>query len=122
MTITLPLPPRDLKPNRRGSLWAYRRAAKAYRRDAFFAAKAALHGAEPPRLQKATVRALYYHRRMTDKMDPDNAIACLKPAIDGIVDAGILVDDREIMLLPVQRRMDRESPHLEIEIRPAVSE
>lgn len=121
MTISLPLPPRDLLPNRRGSLWAYRRAAKAYRRDAFFAAKAALHGHTPPQLAHAKVRARYYHRRISDRMDPDNSIACLKPAIDGLVDAGILVDDREITLLPIQRGLDKDHPHLDIEVTPADS-
>lgn len=51
------------------------------------------------------------------KRDRDNFSAMLKSARDGIVDAGLLVDDSGLIQHPVTFKIDREHPRVEMEIR-----
>jgi len=69
---------------------------------------------DPP-YHEVTLQATYYHscRR---RRDPDNHIAKLKYAIDGLVIGGLLVDDDKITLKPVQFAIDKEHPRLELSI------
>lgn len=114
--IVLRLPPKSLSPNRppasRGGRMAKARDAKRYRRSAW------AHGcqqrpAEP--WERATVRATFYHatRRRRDDV---NHLAMLKPAYDGLVDAGVLVDDdaEHLTTLPAAFEVDRERPRVEL--------
>ncbi len=114
--VILPLPPRMLRPNARPSCWQARaRAVKQYRRDAYYAARKA-NGHARPLLEQATVHAFYYHRDKRGILDPDNALATLKAAIDGLVDAGLLAGDREVTYLPVVQLVDRKEPRVELEV------
>jgi hypothetical protein len=95
--------PDALWPNRaRGRLWAYRKAAKRYRWEAKICALRELRGDRPRHTCPAFLRILFAKRRGKFP-DADNVIAALKPAIDGIVDAGILADDRTIAGVPSVR-------------------
>ena len=50
-------------------------------------------------LRAATLEATFFvktHRRR----DPDNLLASLKPLVDGLVDAGVLVDDDRLTFAP----------------------
>jgi len=38
---------------------------------------------------------LHYIPKQERRRDPDNLIACLKPLVDGLVDAGVVADDTE---------------------------
>ena len=99
VSLDLPWPPAELNPNVRGH-WAARREATAlYRRECFVAAKDALNRAARikapmplplPAPVSATVTFWMPDRR---RRDLDNLLAAMKPAWDGLVDAGLLADD-----------------------------
>lgn len=94
ITIEVPqLPPADLNPNARLSHWAERhRAAKAFRK----AAWAMAYNANPQHevlFQKARVKVHFVAANYVNIPDPDNAVAMMKPALDGCVDAKIIPDD-----------------------------
>jgi len=115
--ITLPLPPSILSPNRpTGSIGGRMRRAKAterYRKLARRAAEAEMVESGP--WQKATVKAAFYHG-VDRRRDDVNHNAMLKPAYDGVVDAGVLVDDdhKHLTTLPAEFRIDRDCPRVEL--------
>lgn len=115
ITVTLPLPPKELDPNGRHHWRAKMAPKRRYRCGAMFAALKQGGFTQP--LQRARVRIRYYHKTKTFK-DPDNIIACLKTAIDGLTDAGVFTDDRDLTYLPVERFKDKANPRVEIEITP----
>lgn len=83
LTITAPISMND-----RGH-WRGRAAKlKRVRGDAFTAAKIA----RIPALDGFTVE-LHYAPRDKRRRDPENLIATLKPFVDGLIDAGVAVDD-----------------------------
>ena len=90
-------------------------AAKRYRRIAREATESA--GIESGPWEKATVRAVFYHKQ-SRRRDDVNHLAMLKPAYDGIVDADLLVDDDSAHLttLPANFRIDRELSRVELTI------
>ncbi len=69
------------------------------------------------RCSLASLRIDWYHptRRLLDR---DNIIASSKAYIDGIVDAGVLSDDRDVTFEPVGRFVDKANPRVEITITP----
>lgn len=119
-TIILPLPPRVLSPNAhaggsmRGRMMRAA-ASKRYRRLAEAAAEAARVESGP--WERATVAARFFHAT-NRRRDDVNHLAMLKPAYDGIVDAGILVDDdsKHLTTLPPSFDVDRENPRVELTI------
>ena len=116
MTITLPLPPQHLKPNSRSHWRAKAKAVAQYRSDARYAAMAAAYDCQQIEcFAAATVRIRAYWPT-TRKMDPDNLIASMKAAFDGLTDAGIWLDDRELTLLPCLQDKDAADPRIEIEV------
>ena len=117
-TIILPLPPSILSPNHppcsRNGRFAHAAAAKRYRRLACEATKA--EDIAGP-WERATVAATFFHK--TDRRRDDvNHLGMLKPAYDGIVEAGLLVDDdsEHLTTLPAQFRIDRENPRVELRL------
>ena len=99
VSLDLPWPPADLNPNRaRGLHWGARREASAvYRRECFVVAHQAIlgrirhsHNLPLPAPVSATVTFWMPDRR---RRDLDNLLAAMKPAWDGLVDAGLLADD-----------------------------
>ena len=114
--IFLPLPPRALSPNARIH-WAIKaRATKAYRRTCYIMALAAPRTTGKPRWSHAIARATFYHAQRR-RRDGDNLLASLKAAFDGIVDAGLLLDDAGLTHLPVRQEIDRDNPRVEILIK-----
>lgn len=63
------------------------------------------------------LQATYYHN-CKRRRDPDNLVALLKYPIDGLVVSGLLVDDDQITLKPVQRLIDKDNPRLELTVSP----
>jgi crossover junction endodeoxyribonuclease RusA len=119
LTITLPLPPRELNPNARCH-WAKKaKAVKEYRRRAWALARKAMR--TPPRWKEAEARAVFYwpDRRRRDR---DNAQASLKAAWDGITDAGMLEDDSGLTHRPCGWHVDRKNPRVELTITPTRAE
>ncbi len=118
-TIVLALPTPRLWPNfhpwsRKGAL-AKMRETKRYRKNAANLTLEALCRAKP-RWKRATEQATFYFvdRRWPDK---DNCLGAIKNGLDGMVDAGLLADDRDLTHLPVIRRVDREHPRVVVEVR-----
>jgi Holliday junction resolvase RusA-like endonuclease len=100
MTISVVVPGIPPSPNQtRREHWARRAAeAKRWKRDTYLAAVSARNalltrypGVILP-LTEARVRCVIVTKSAV-RRDPDNAIASMKPLIDGVVQAGILADD-----------------------------
>ena len=113
LTVTLELPPQNVRPNSRPHWRAKAKAVQDYRAKALAAAQEALGGKYPPYLEAALVHIKFYNKTAR-KMDGDNIIASMKSAIDGLTDAGIFDDDREVMYLPPLREKDKDNPRIEL--------
>ena len=115
--LVLPLPAATLSPNVRVH-WS--KKAKAVRNARMMAYIYSRQG-QRPGWPTATARCVFYHcdRR---RRDTDNLLASLKAAFDGITDAGIVVDDVGLTHKPVERRVDRNNPRVEIIIEPKEAE
>lgn len=94
LTITLPLPGRVLSPNyrpaSRGGAIGRAVAAKRYKSLAADAVNAQRLETIP--WPAASLTIAFYHPQKR-RRDPDNALASLKAAIDGLVVAGLVPDD-----------------------------
>jgi Holliday junction resolvase RusA-like endonuclease len=70
-----------------------------------------------PAWVEATARVVFYAKDAR-RRDRDNILASMKPAFDGLVDAGILADDEGLTHAPVRIEIDRKNPRVEITIEP----
>ncbi len=115
--IILPLPKRVLSPNcpvfsRQGRM-AKAAATKKYRKMAKEATEDAQVNTGPWSL--ASVAVVFFHK-VKRRRDQDNAMGSLKAAYDGIVDAGLIVDDdwehlqRELPTFEI----DKKNPRVEL--------
>jgi len=117
--VILPLPPACLSPNRpigsRGGRFKRAAAAKKYRRQAQEATEAMAIDTAP--WEQASVKATFYHSQKR-RRDDVNHLAMLKPAYDGIVEAGLLSDDDSEHLATVTPSflIDRKHPRVELEV------
>lgn len=112
LVVTLRLPPRILSPNARPHWAAKARAVRQYREAAYLLALAE----RPPRpMRRARVTATFYFPSRR-RRDPDNLLASLKPAFDGLADAGVVTDDSGLIHMPVEQRVDRRNPRVEIAV------
>jgi len=104
-TLSLPWPPSEVNPNRSRKLpwWKLRgrdRSGRAtgavtvYREHCFYLARNYMntHGLRDALAAPVTVDITFFPPDRRER-DPDNLIASLKPAIDGLVDAGLLAGD-----------------------------
>jgi len=113
LEIELPLPPREASPNNHSSRLARMRAIGGYRaavgviaRQA--AATAGWRGDRPVRMS-LTFRLRGGADGHYRPGDPDNALAACKPLLDGLVDAGVIVDDSWLWLEIGSIRCDRDA-------------
>ncbi len=119
VTVILPIPPRRLSPNcsfaTRGGRFAKMAATRKYRTLAKEAVEAACVESGPWERAVATVTFYWPDNR---RRDEDNAVASLKAAYDGLVEAGLVVDDdsrhlrREMPIFAV----DKAHPRVEMVI------
>lgn len=117
ITIVLPYPPTELWPNKCSYFGMKKAKTKAQYR---LIAKLAAMGAKPrgfQPLKEAEAQVTYYSAQKR-RRDADNALATLKGAFDGIVDAKVLEDDHGLRHAPVAFCVDKENPRVEISIRP----
>lgn len=116
LTITLPLPPKELSPNARVHWRVKALKVKGYRQAAMEEAMVAARDArmEAP-FSWVRIKATFFHTQNRGR-DADNALASLKSAFDGLADAGIVTNDRKITHEPVEFMVDRERPRVELEI------
>lgn len=113
--VTLSLPPKELSPNARVHYMAKARAAKAYRSLAWAAACEQIGRHDAPQWEVATEQAIFYFKS-NRRRDRDNLLASLKPAFDGLADAGVIADDSGFTHLPVIIKKDTSRPRVEIAI------
>ena len=91
VTVEIPIPPPQLKPNARVHYMAKAKATKKHRAVVGMLALAARPLHHKP-FAACSIRAEFYFKQRR-RRDPDNLIAWLKSAFDGLRDAGIIVDD-----------------------------
>lgn len=125
LTLEVPLPPLAASPNRHEHRMTAAREAQAYRR--FVAAVASEARAESgwPNGRRARLSLTFLLARARGPGqagryrpgDPDNALAACKGLLDGLVDAGVLVDDSWGWLEIGAVRCDRErGPGILVEV------
>jgi Holliday junction resolvase RusA-like endonuclease len=115
--ITLQLPNRSLAPNGRTHWRVKARATRTYRQVAHYYTAAEMQAnAVAGGWTAAEVEAAFWFP-MNRGRDADNLLASLKAAFDGIADAGLVSNDRQLTYLPVRQAIDRERPRVEITIR-----
>lgn len=90
LRIELPLPPRELSPNARVH-WSVRNRATQEAKDLVVCAVLEQQARGKP-LDHATVKLTFIKPRR-GRRDKDNLIAAAKPYMDGLVLAGVIVDD-----------------------------
>ena len=95
LRVELPYPPAGLSPNSRLHWRAKAQLTAHYREDAGWAAiKARSDATRDNWLLRPPVEAhVVFYVPDKRRRDQDNLLAMLKPAWDGMVDAGLLVDD-----------------------------
>lgn len=103
ITIELPLPPKEMRPNARCHWRAKMGPKKQQRHEAWLGAMSALNGARPPKWELAEVQATFYSAR---KSDSDNLVAWCKATSDGLEDAGIVANDSGFIWLPPKQVLD----------------
>lgn len=116
LTLQLPLPARQLSPNARVHWSGKRRAVKEARAAAREESRRVMGDAgmrSAPRWEKATYRCVFF---LPDarKRDADNLMASLKSYLDGIADAGVVVNDSGLWPERPEMRVDRRMPRVEI--------
>lgn len=99
--ITLGLPPRELSPNVRANWPAKARATRKYREYAWAVTLSKIGRRIAPQWKRATVQATFFFQTKR-RHDKDNLLANLKPAFDGIADAGLVENDAGLIHLPVE--------------------
>lgn len=114
LTITLPHPPDEVKPNGRAHFLTKSKATNAYRRAAWAITREAVKG-QPPRWKRANVLVRAYFKTASFP-DPDNLIASLKACFDGIADAGVIANDKDLWPLRPQFAKDAQNPRIELTI------
>lgn len=116
VTITVDPPPQQVKPNVRCHYMSKANATSKYRAHAKEQAMAACYDEdvrEP--ISEAKVEITFYHKTRL-YMDRDNILASLKAVFDGFSDAGLWLDDRECIFMPVARDKDAQNPRVEITV------
>lgn len=116
ITIVLPLPHRALSPNARTHWTVKAGVTKKARRLACEAVLAEDVKTAPWHQVEATESFYYPNQRNRDER---NAVAMLKPTYDGIVDAGLILDDNHATLQhgPPTFQIDTQNPRVEITIK-----
>jgi hypothetical protein len=118
LTFQLPLPDRRLSPNARTCRAVKWQAVKAARAAARIEAVRVLEGCPPPRWGKAKLHPAVFLGPRNRQPDPDNLIASLKSYIDGLADAGIVRNDKDLWpARPTFTRVEK-FPRIEITIIP----
>lgn len=114
--LSFTTPPLSL--NDRGQTAGARRAKSAAAKTIKDEVHVRCKAAKIPPLDTIHVR-LHWVPSMNRRRDPDNMVATLKPCIDGIVAAGVVVDDHQEIVdwsRPLIHPPDRTKPRMWLEI------
>lgn len=112
ITITLPTPDKRLHAHAKGDRRAKSAATKQWREMAYMLAKQQVKG-EP--WEAAFISYRFYFPDNIHR-DAANAIQSMKPAIDGVVDAGLIAGDnwQRLRIAEVWCGIDRDRPRTEL--------
>ena len=114
ITITIPIPHKALSPNARVHHMAKATKVRAARRTAHTLCIATVgHGAM---LWTDAISTVVWYTKTATHPDPDNALAMLKPYFDGMADAGVLANDRNLSHNPIRFEKDKANPRVELTI------
>lgn len=116
--MSFPLPPKEIHPNARGKNWRAKARYIAKRRkevgELAFLQLRQIGWMTRPQWKCAAV-TIYAYLPTAHRHDQDNLLAWMKSTIDGLTDAGLFDDDKEIAYMPSIQNTDRDNPRLEIE-------
>lgn len=117
VTIVLPLPSPYLHPNkqprtRKGHII---KAKLTRERRALCKALASAQSLDSIPWEEATLQAHFFFET-NRRRDADNLLAWCKSTVDGIADAGIIINDSGFTYPPVQSSIDKDCPRLELTI------
>lgn len=121
ITITLPIPAACLNPNR-AEHWRTKGKARAQQRADAFAWSTSKFPGAGPKWERARVMLRWFAKDSHRIPDIDNAIASIKGALDGMTDAGVMLNDRGIEGIDVWRVVDKAKPRVEITVTPVNQE
>ncbi len=113
VTITLPLPRRELSPNARCHWRLKARVVSHYRTTARVMVGMSTH--TPPAYRAASCEPRFFFAQ-NRKRDRDNLLASLKSSFDGLADGGLIVNDSAMTYLPVVVAIDKANPRVELHI------
>ena len=113
LTITLPLPAKELSPNARVH-WAVKdRATKAARTTACAVVWEQIGIRNKPLWEKATLQPTFYYKTSAWH-DDDNSISSIKAYRDGIADAKVVGNDKDLKTVDCKILKDKDRPRIEI--------
>lgn len=105
-TVVIPgTPDACLSLNGRAHWRVKNKHAKAYRQTAKYAAMAA-RAEQGPIRGAVMVHYVFAWEKGRKRMDFDNLVGLAKPALDGLVDAGIMGDDRYVVGMTAEQTRD----------------
>lgn len=120
ISITLPIPPLELSKNGRAD---FRERAKLYRQHRGWARLAVyneLRGERPEWPDPIEIVVLWFVRS-GPAPDVDNATERLAAYVDGMVDAGLIANDRQVKRYRVMFRHDANEPRVELRFERVLS-
>lgn len=119
LTVCIPLPDRAVSQNSRSHYMVKANATKLQRGIARIQCVKALKGSAPPRWEKASVQIHAYFKTKTHP-DPANFIGSLKATFDGLEDAGVVANDKNLWPERPFFGTDRDHPHVMLIVREEV--
>jgi hypothetical protein len=117
VTVVLPLPDRATHQNA-SSPGAFREKADAIRERRALACRTAQQCGWKPRWARAVCEARFYFA-VRRKRDTPQLVAWLKASVDGLQDAGLVVDDNGISIPEPVVEIDPDRPRLVLTLREA---
>lgn len=116
LVLRLPWPPPELSPNARPHHMAKWRATRDYRLTCWATARRDVPIPECFKPVSPITASVVFVVPDKRKHDLDNCMAMLKPAWDGLVDAGLLVDDdsKHLKLAAPEMRVQRGERYVEV--------
>jgi crossover junction endodeoxyribonuclease RusA len=118
LTITIDPPAKALSPNARVHFRVLAKAKAQARKSTRLLALAEIGRNKPPRWTKARIDMVWYHAIRNRRPDPLNIYGWLKGHADGLEDAGVVDDDRNLYPGEVRFEHDPETPRVLLCVRP----
>lgn len=114
ITVTLPLPNPKLNAHAKGHWRSKTVPTKALRNEARLLTTLEMRGRRI-KWDKAAVTYRFFFKENRAR-DASNCIQSMKPAIDGVVDSGLIPDDRwqVLQIAGVECGIDRDNPRTEL--------